>query len=46
MTSDGWYAIKPKPTKSYIFDKYVVRGFAIKYPTLDTLNQVKLDISY
>ena len=27
---NGWYAKKPNPTKSYIFDIYVLRRFGIK----------------
>ena len=30
ITYNGWYAIKSNPTKSYIFDIYVLSGFVIK----------------
>ena len=34
MTNNGWYAIKPNQTKSYIFNIYVQREFGIEWPTM------------
>ena len=39
FSSSLQYAIKPNQTKSYIFDRYVKRGFGIRQPTIVDMPQ-------
>ena len=44
ITYNGWYAIRPNQTKSYIFNIYVYWGFGIK-KTYDGWYAIKPDKS-